>query len=233
MKGITLSLQIDLTIHLGLIALVITIVLWRLSNTGELLRRSNLLDEFRKRTFLTPRASCQYLMLKCQQVWRFFIVIYAFILIKLSFDYISVLERIFGPDSSKLDMAIIRYLWYMAEDITTRARGWSGIVAAFLLVDYLTAMLEEAWFSSVAECDMPLYAHSYIMPKRWRLCFEGLWCQRIRQVTIHLISYSDFKGDIREVVEGFSWKTDWTEWARFATAYGIIARQNERSAVAS
>lgn len=219
MKDILLKLQTDLTLHLALIALITSMVIWRIKDVGMLLRQLRFLFLSQRNTLLPSYLLRQGVILKSQVCLRFLVIILLTILFILTFNYVKVLRVILSSEAIAFDMAIIESLCNKAEKVTVAELRISLIISLFLLVDIVFAVLLNCRYSTIEKAYFPLFTHQYSIPRIWRFDFESMWNCRMKQV------HAELEIDIDKDFNN-SWKNDWTVWAKWIVLYGTAVKKN-------
>lgn len=224
MKGIDSGLQVNLTLHLAMVAFVTSAVLWRLSNTSEPLTQLRFLIIFRQRAFLPPRLSHQLTMIVGQITIRFCEIAILVYIVCLTFSYRETLETLLGADSSYLDMMIINSLLQKARIVNYNVKVWCAWMAGLMLMEFISSILSDGLFDKIERSNIPPYTHRYLRPRNWRNCFEGMWYDRVEKVRSKLAPAIKVKNSSL-LTQQVTWKKDWTEWTRYVTVYDSWVHQ--------
>lgn len=225
MKDITLAVQIHLAMHIGLIAVTVTLILWRIADTKDIIRQNILLRNYNKTGFGTSTTRIVYMYNWFQLCSKFAACIITILVFYYTIKYIRILEKMVGSNGFSLDFGVYDSLWHQSEQLTKTTITYTALVSISFFIDYLISLfLTKACFSSLDEKEIPRFSHARIIPKEWHSNPEALWENRIKQIA---------QGDLQNALKERQWLKDWPTWTKCVLGYEILTSQklNDRDRV--
>lgn len=220
MIDITLAVQIHLAMHLGLIAVTVTLIIWAIADIKDIIRKNILLSNYNKTGFGTSTTEivyiCSWLQL-CLKIAAFIITIVVFY---YTFKYVMILGKMVGSNAYSLDFGVYDSLWHKSEKLTDTTIMYTRLVCIVFFFDYLASL----YTIKLDEKEIPRFSHARIIPKEWRSNPEALWENRIKQIA---------QGDLQNALKERQWLKDWPTWTKCVLGYEILTSQklNDRDRV--
>jgi hypothetical protein len=222
MNDISLVVQINLAIHIGLIAVILTIFLWRITDTNNLVKQILLLKRIKNTGFTSIKDIFYYKVAAFQLIIRILASIIFLLPFYFTFRYLHLLERLVGPYGNSLDYSIFIGVFLKSEEITKMSIKFSLLVCIFFLIDFLVSLLINAHFSQVNEKSIPDFYHVRLISKKWFSSPEAMWENRIKSINDKLIINNEITLDFNEPLKDRKWLYDWPTWSKCVIGYQIL-----------
>jgi hypothetical protein len=221
-----MSIEIDLAQVIGLIALLLTILIWRSKSTLQILKKAEHYLRIYRAGFYSGKAFVGLSLRVTQLLSQFVAIVLCLYVAYVTFNYFGRIESLFDPRIS-LDIGIQNRIWALAESLKDKIVRFSFVAGALFIVDWffglLVTFMNDQKLEAVLQEAARIPFHVYSVSPSGRSMPAAMWQDRIESVQRAGGEYGLDKIDIQEILEEDKWRRNWSTWSRCVLLYRDLA----------
>jgi hypothetical protein len=230
MNDLTLAVQLDLALHLGLIGAMIGLAAWRLAGANDALNYFLKLVRVRRSGFYADSARLALRLIVVELACKVIGLAIAVNVFLAWFKYVRLTELLVGPDSGAFDSGLFEILWQRSEGVTEAAVFWSAMGCLTFFLDCVFSF-SAPWVGG-AQLSVPYVEHQHVINAEWNDAPAAMWEQRIDRMLDAKIAGVELDQEAIVSLSSDRWRSDWCAWAECVVIYSRFAWQESESSFA-
>ena len=218
MADLSLEIQVGLAEILGLVAVVASLLIWRMGEFPQLFKQIRLHSAFIETGLAPQRIYKARYKLLLHGLLRISGIVGCLVFFGKTYHYLD-LVRLLVAHSASVDSGLFERLQAHTENEKTDLVLLGFISSSLFALDWIVALLLTSGVRHVEEQDVPSYSHLYMVPEQWRTAFTAMWEDRIERASAHFNGRQELKRELEAARETRGWHADWPTWAKCVAGY--------------
>lgn len=221
------AIALDQKVHLGLLAVTATLIIWALGSARQLGGDIRILRARLHRGFGSRQVFAGLLLKYSELGLKALGSCLAVAVIYYAFRYFETAEKLVGPGAAALDGGLFHLLWENSEALTHSMLAVASLAIAAFLSAFVIGSIPPWIGGDVGKGDLPNFSHSFCIPRSWREFPEAMWEERLQRVQARLANEAADERiaagrRLTAYLDSGVWRHDWQAWAECVHAHQVF-----------